>query len=480
MSGYRLDAGARSVDDGRVLIGGSPLKIFRLSDAGADVLRRLTGDEFPPASAGAVARSAGERRLVDRLVDAGVLHPRPGEPGPGAVSVVVPAHDPPAGALEGLVARMRFGPNPPDEIVIVDDAGRVALGPIDGARVVRLDGNLGPGGARNRGVALTSGELVAFVDSDVEPDDGWLSALLGHFGDPRVGLVAARVRSRPGPSVRERYERWRSPLDLGGEPARVRCGTRVGYVPGAAVVVRRRAFDEVGGFDEALRFGEDVDLVWRLDAAGWRCRYEPASTVVHEPRPGWAAWARQRFSYGSSAAPLARRHRRALAPARVSGWTAASWGLAAAGQPVAGLGLAAVTTAALPRKLTGLRHPGAEALRLAGLGHLFGGRILANACWRAWWPITVALAVVSRRARRVALLAAVVPPLIDWWRERPALDPVTAVAVRLADDLSYGAGVWAGVIGQRDLAAILPEFTSWPGRKPAGERLGGSAGDDGR
>ena len=51
-------------------------------------------------------------------------------------------------------------------------------------------------------------------------------------------------------------------------------------MPGAAIVVRTAAFDAVGGFDEQMRFGEDVDLVWRLDDAGWVCRYEPASTVA--------------------------------------------------------------------------------------------------------------------------------------------------------------------------------------------------------
>ena len=77
-----------------------------------------------------------------------------------------------------------------------------------------------------------------------------------------------------------RYDAEHSPLDLGPEPARVRAGTRVSYVPAAAIVCRVDAIREIGGFDEALRFGEDVDLVWRLDAAGWRCRYEPVATVV--------------------------------------------------------------------------------------------------------------------------------------------------------------------------------------------------------
>ena len=75
------------------------------------------------------------------------------------------------------------------------------------------------------------------------------------------------IRSTPGRGVLARYERWRSPLDLGPTPARVRSVTRISYVPAAAAVVRVAALAAVGGFDVTLRFGEDVDLVWRLDAA---------------------------------------------------------------------------------------------------------------------------------------------------------------------------------------------------------------------
>ena len=461
MTQFTLDTGARLIDDDRVLIGGSPLSIFRLSEAGGRFVRALTSDNAPTGF------SAGQQRLIDRLLDAGALHPRPGVGPFPAAAVVIPARDPSLASFDRLLAAIRHAGGLVREIVVVDDGGAEPIPPIDGVRVERLAVNRGPGGARNRGMELTTAEFVAFLDADTLPSADWLAPLLAHFDDPRVGLVAARVSSRPGPTTRERYEQWRSPLDLGDEPARVRTGTRVSYVPAAALVVRRTAFDAVGGFDETLRYGEDVDLVWRLDAAGWRCRYEPASVVEHEPRPSWAALVRQRFAYGSSSAPLAVRHPGALAPVRVSGWTAASWGIAAAGQPLVGLGIAAATTAALTRKLPGLEHPGVEALRLAGLGHLYGGRTLAAACWRAWWPVTLIAALVSRRARRAAIAAAVVPALLDWWKERPAINPATAVGLRLADDLAYGSGLWAGMLKHRSAAAARPDFTSWPGKRPS-------------
>ena len=95
--------------------------------------------------------------------------------------------------------------------------------------------------------------------------------------------------SAPGTTPLAAYEQRNSPLDLGDEPARIVPGTRVSYVPAAAIVCRTEAIRSISGFDENLRTGEDVDLVWRLIAAGYRCRYEPGSVVNHQPRDSIAA-----------------------------------------------------------------------------------------------------------------------------------------------------------------------------------------------
>ncbi len=90
----------------------------------------------------------------------------------------------------------------------------------------------------------------------------------------------------------------------------MRPGTAVSYVPTAALAVRTQALLQADGFDEALRFGEDVDLVWRLAKRGGRIRYEPSVSVTHPTRKSAAAWLRQRFQYGRSASALASRHGR--------------------------------------------------------------------------------------------------------------------------------------------------------------------------
>ena len=90
-------------------------------------------------------------------------------------------------------------------------------------------------------------------------------------------------------------------------------------MPTAALVVRARRPADAGQggavFDPALRCGEDVDLIWRLHDAGWRIRYEPAVRVGHHEPASWPGLLARRFRYGTSAAPLARRH-----PARWRRW----------------------------------------------------------------------------------------------------------------------------------------------------------------
>jgi mycofactocin glycosyltransferase len=441
---YVLDASTRRPPGSNVVVGGSPLKLFRLTDAGVAV--------FDDIAAGHdMVADDKTARLLDRLVDAGAIHPHPAA-GPftaADVTVVVPAFVLGESALAEIV-RCSAGVA---GVIAVDDASDPPVTAVAGARVLRLRTNAGPAVARNAGLGAATTPLVTFVDTDVRLEPGWLEPLLGHFADPRVALVAPRVASAPGAGPVAAYEQGHSPLDLGPEPGRIAPGTRLGYVPAAAIVVRTEALKQIDGFDRALRFGEDVDAVWRLVEAGWRCRYEPASVVHHRPRGSWRALIAQRVAYGSSAAPLAKRHPGALAPVRISGWSGAVWGLLVAGQPVTALGVAGATTAALVRKLPGV--PARDSLRLAGLGHLYAGRLLADAGRRAWWPALLVGALASKRVRAVAA-AAVVPALLS------------GGIPKLVDDLAYGAGLWKGVIAEREPGPLTPRFTSWPGRSGDG------------
>ncbi|MCX6529916.1 MAG: mycofactocin system glycosyltransferase, partial [Actinobacteria bacterium] len=306
---------------------------------------------------------------------------------------------------------------------------------------------------------------VAFIDADVQCTHEDVCELAKWWSLTQLAVLAPRVKSLNwfhNGAVIAAYEEVRSPLDMGALPARVRAGTRVSYVPSALLLCDVAALRAVDGFDESMRTGEDVDLIWRLDAAGYSCRYEPSIEVHHLPRSTTQQLVQQRMGYGESAALLAKKHRGALAPLRVSGWSTGVWASIALGFPVIGGVVAAGTAVALHRKLRFLPDAEKESARLATLGHLHAGKQIASAITRVWWPIALLLALVSRRARWALCLAAFVPALSDWWTTRPHLDPVRYTLLRWVDDMSYGFGVWKGVVREGNYDPLIPELSSWP------------------
>jgi len=401
---------------GRMVLAGSPLRLFRLTAAGAEVCASIESNQD-------VAPSV----LIERLLDAGAIHPLP------TVSNRTPAR-----RDVTVITPQLGGSAHPDRDITVDDGSEP---PVRGA-TIRLDRTRGPGAARNAGRREASTPLLAFVDADVSfPDPDWIDRLLPHFDDPLVGLVAPRVIGDPTAS-----------LDLGANAARVCAGSRVSYVPAAAIVVRARAFDDVGGFDERLRFGEDVDLVWRLHDAGWRCRYEPAVNVHHAPRSTLRARLRQHVGYGSSAGPLAVRHPRSLAPMRANPWMATSWAAIGLGHPVVASLLAAANAVAVARRLTGV--PATLVARLTGAAWLVGIEQSAATIRRVWWPLALGGCLMSRRARLATVAA-----LAAGGRSTPT-------------DLAYGAGVWLGMFRQRTARPILPRIGAWEPEREHPRRAG--------
>jgi hypothetical protein len=230
-------------------------------------------------------------------------------------------------------------------------------------------------------------------------------------------------------------------------------GGRVAYVPTAALVVRRAALG--GGFDPQLRYGEDVDLVWRLHDAGWHVRYEPAAGVRHVEPSRWRALLGRRFRYGTSAAPLAARHPGRLAPLVVHPWSGAVLTLTLGRRPGLAATVAAAQGAVLARRLKPVGVPVTAALTrtLAGTAQtaLVTGRTATMLA-----PVAVLAAVAHRRTRVPALALLAGPPLAEWCRLRPPLDPLRWTALCVADDAAYGAGVWVGAARSGTLAPLRP------------------------
>jgi mycofactocin system glycosyltransferase len=435
--------------DATTLLAGSPVRLFRVTAAGGRVLDAIEQGSALPAA---------HTRLTDRLLAAGAVHPvaTPAGVRLDDVTVVVPTFGEPVAAVVRLLAGLAG-----IAAIVVDDGAPRALdgGALPGrARLIRLAANRGPGAARNAGLAEVATPYVLFIDADAHIGADDLRRLLGHLTDARVGAAAPRVLAQGGSNVIGRYEAVRSPLDMGPQPALVRAGTRVSYVPAAALLCRTEAVRRVGGFDESLRYGEDVDLVWRLADAGWAVRYEPLASAHHAVRTSLRSLLRQRYRYGTSAAALERRHPGVLAPVRLSRWGAAGWASLAAGHPVTAAAIAAAGGVPMARTL---RMPGGRprwvaAARLTATGTAYAGRQLADATTSVWWPVAVPAALLSRRARRVVLAAALLPGAIEWAVRRPRLDPLRFVGLRLLERAAYGLGVWRGALTARRLGPLLP------------------------
>ena len=302
---------------------------------------------------------------------------------------------------------------------------------------------------------------IRFLDLDVFVLCDDLAALLGHLDDSRTALVAPRVRSANGTGVLARYERVRSPLDRGPDEGLVRPGSRVPWVPSAVLVCRTAALRAVGGFDRSLWAGEDVDLAWRLGDAGWRCRYAPEIECDHEPRGDLTAFIAQRFRDGRSTSPLSRRHSVRLAPVSMSWFEAGWWLIAATWTPLVLLAGLATTTVRLARRLDERGVP-RQSCRLAVASLARSARHLARAVARPWLPLLLVLALGSRRARRIVAAAVLIPPLIDWWRTTPSLDPVRFTAISVIDDVSHATGIAAGATIDRNARPVLPHLRARP------------------
>lgn len=467
--GFRIefDSDTKQLSDG-TLFGGSPARALRLTAKGERALAELRSGPVRSAAAGALAR---------RLTDAGMAHPVPpaeavGEP---SVTVVIPVRDRSAELDRCLSA---VGDRYP--VLVVDDGSAdpqsvAAVTTRHHARLCRRAHGGGPAAARNTGLAGVNSDVVAFLDSDCVPAAGWIEQLSRHLADPVVGAVAPRIvaaNQAARPSAAARYAAARGSLDLGARPARVAPGSRVSYVPTAALLARRAALHDVASgcevFDPELRYGEDVDLVWRLVAAGWRVRYEPAVQVAHDGPTDWAALLGKRFSYGTSAAPLARRHPESMAPLVLQPWPAATVAALLARRPLATLAVSVggwLDMTATVRRV-GMPADGAAAATATGIRQTWLG--IGRYATQFAAPVLGAVLAAPggttagrRWGRRAAAASLLLGPVLAAYRERrPGLDPVRFTVAHIADDVCYGAGVWAGCIRGRTLVPVRP-VVSW-------------------
>jgi mycofactocin glycosyltransferase len=456
----QVDRRVKVLGQGSALLGGSPTRLLRLAPVAQDMLDdgRLK------------VHDALSAELARTLLDATVAHPRPaGGPSHRDVTVIIPVRDNPCG-LRRLVASLRDL-----RIIVVDDGSSKPIeqedfvGAHSNIEVLRHPHSRGPAAARNTGLGACKTGFVAFLDSDVVPRRGWLEALLGHFCDPTVALVAPRIVGLPQTDhLVGRYEAVRSSLDLGQREAPVIPYTSVSYVPSAAIICRTASLREIDGFDETLRSGEDVDLCWRLVELGARLRYEPIALVAHDHRTEFRDWVARKAFYGGSAAPLSVRHPDKIAPLMISGWALTAWILMAVGSSFGYLGSLLVTGLTGRRMAKTMQGPDTriwDVVMVATRGLWSAALQLASAICRHYWPIALLAAIAFRQCRRVVLIAAVVDGVVDWASRRASAEDdakpiglLTYLLLKRVDDLAYGLGLWYGVVRERNIGPLKPQI----------------------
>ncbi|MBI3909608.1 MAG: glycosyltransferase [Armatimonadetes bacterium] len=219
------------------------------------------------------------------------------------VTVVMPTYNRAGWLLEALASLEAQQGAPPFEVIVVDDGStddtparlgewlaRTSLS----ATVVR-QANRGPAAARNHGVRVGRGKIIAFLDDDCVAAPDWLAELTRGMAEAQ-DLAGAGGALRPlrVVSLAERYCAHCWPAPPHKDPANVE------YIITANAAYRREVLARAGGFDEGFQRpgGEDPDLSYRIRQLGYRLEYRPQAVVQQRFREGLGGLARTFWNYG--------------------------------------------------------------------------------------------------------------------------------------------------------------------------------------
>jgi GT2 family glycosyltransferase len=232
------------------------------------------------------------------------------------VTVICPFHGDTAAGHAALVALAALQLWPGDEVIVADNTpdGVLAAVPAPpGIDVVVTDAKRQAYTARNEAAARASGDWLLFTDADCVPAPD----LIDRYFDPppngeRCGALAGEVVAAPGRGLVAGYGAARGLLSQAAfleHPYRPMAVT-------ANLLVRRAAFEGIGGFAEGIRSGGDADLCWRLQAAGWELGHRPGAVVAHAHRDTLGALLHQVARDSGGNAWLETRHPGSRVPVR--------------------------------------------------------------------------------------------------------------------------------------------------------------------
>jgi mycofactocin glycosyltransferase len=455
---------------GYFLVSSRPCRALRMNERLAQMARNSVNEPV-------AANTAAEKKIWETLVTQGWAKRHEEAtcalgPQQLSVSVVIPVRDR-AEELRKCLESLRRLDYPQDalEIIVVDDGSlddSALVAKEFGARVVASGGSgRGPAAARNCGVSAATGDILAFIDSDCTASPQWLTELLPGFAEADVAAIGGWVDGMNSRRALDRYETVMSSLNMGSRERYGKEGNDTFYLPTCNLLVRRKAFDIVGGFREDLHVGEDVDLTWRLRDCAYSIRYLPKGKVCHNHRSLMVPFMRRRFDYGTSEGILQtlhpqRRKKMILPAALCVALLLLMLGLVTF-KPAffaAGMMVILLDTAIYLNKLrrNRLRQGFFSVLyaRLRALGSLT--YYLGYHMLRYYLLPILLVGIVLPKIGLLFLMLGIWVIAVDFTVRRPDLSLPVFSFFYLMEQVSYGCGVFAGCWRQRNFTSYCFEF----------------------
>jgi GT2 family glycosyltransferase len=308
---------------------------------------------------------------------------------------------------------------PDYEVIVVDDGStddtRTILSRFQTVKAIHQE-NRGLSAARNVGLWAAGGSIIAYTDADCFADPHWLTHLVyqlqhsdaaavgGPNLSPEDGKLAACVAASPG------------------QPMHVLESDQVAeHIPGCNMAFRKAVLESINGFDpQYKRAGDDVDVCWRLQQAGYWIAFAPGAFVWHHRRQTPRAYLRQQAGYGEAEALLRFKH-----PDRFNGRGDGKWRGVLYGPSLRGLHL---DDALIYRGTFGTSYfqclyqpaPAHWAMVPATLEwHLLAGLAgLAALHWPLLWFGVAAMLLLSLVIAALQAIQARLAPKHDGWRSR--------------------------------------------------------------
>lgn len=236
-------------------------------------------------------KNYGKPDILSYSRDLGLGIPTSIEP---KVSIIIPVHNEFHSTLRCLVALIKNLDQTPYEIILVDDASSdetlEGLRNMRGIRIIHLKKNLGYLAATNFGANFAKSDFLVLLNNDTEPISGWLDSLFNQItNEENIAIVGSKLiypngdLQEAGAQVFENASAWN--LGRYSNPFDDKYGSvrEVDYCSGASIIVRKKFWDSVNGYDPRYipAYYEDTDLCMQAWKNGYRVVFEPMSCVIH-------------------------------------------------------------------------------------------------------------------------------------------------------------------------------------------------------